>query len=327
MSVLFVGLLVLAAVLSLGVDSSVAGYYGSDAAGRGMTQAFALLGAVALWLVLSILVAVCGARGGLPGRAKIIAAALVAVATAGQVISFAMLNRLSHGEHPELVLRIVVGVSPWLVIAGCLGTLAPDLRGVQAGAAAVLACLSLVPMAVWRPVRQQRIEQQSAVLQEREDYQSKLDAIARMPDDTPVETLLAFTDIPEMFTTRMPEAARARIRTLPAKQAELEALLAKGSDLVLVQLNTFDLEVTPALCSAARQNFARIARQWQQPAAVLQPAPDRLVGPIRYLLRRGCQCDPELDALQQALGHAPDSFEKEQFLTSLQRLRASGGVK
>ena len=87
--------------------------------------------------------------------------------------------------------------------------------------------------------------------------------ISELPDDTPLEAVLQYTAGPGMFTTDPPEEARRRIRKLPDRQAQAEALLEKGNDLLLVQLNTLDLTVTPELCRLARRNLQQLAAKWE----------------------------------------------------------------
>ncbi len=238
-----------------------------------------------------------------------------------------MLGWLSHGESPEVLLRLVIGVSPWLAILFCVAALSTALRGIQVTAGAALALLSVLPFPYWMPAQARHDRQQTQADQAYAAQQAKLEAIRNLPDDTPVEKLLAYTDVPDIFTTEMPEEARARIRKLSGRQAQVQALLERGSDLVLTQLDTLDLDVTPSMCAAARKNLARAAAQWQANTAQLQPAADRVVGPIRFLLRHGCACDNELDALQQALQSAPDSWGKDNFLKQLAAARATRGAE
>ena len=55
---------------------------GSDAAGNGLTQGFAMLSGIVLWIALAVLLIVAGVRGGIPRSAAIAAMVLVPASAA-----------------------------------------------------------------------------------------------------------------------------------------------------------------------------------------------------------------------------------------------------
>jgi hypothetical protein len=327
MNAAFWGLTGVTGLLSVLLAAWVWDYHEGDAAGQGLTQAYSALAALLLWLLLGALLTLCGVRGALPGRVKFYVALVFVVALTGQFLSFSMLSGTSKGDFADVILRSIVMLSPWLVILYCLGTAYTGLRGLQPIAAGTLVSLSALAGIVWVPrlaeVRQQRATVDQAYAEEH----AKLESIRAMPDDTPLDKLLAYTNVPGMFTTEMPETARARIRKLPRRQEEIQALLARDSELAFIQLNCFDIDVTPGICSAARKNLARIAGQWRANASNPDPRLSDLAGPIRFLVHRGCECGKELDLIREALEAAPESFEKDHFLKQLATIRATHGAE
>ena len=92
--------------------------------------------------------------------------------------------------------------------------------------------------------------------------------------------------------------------------------------IILVQMNTFDARVTPALCAAARKNIPALGERWRRQDWGANP--DHYIGPMRFLVNNGCACQQELAALDVVARRKPDSLAKENFMGRLAPLLKSG---
>src|SRR5579864_3147016 len=106
MTVFFSILLCVALVMTAAVGGMVSDFHKSDAAGRGMTQAFATFASIFLWLLLGGLVVLCAVRGGFPGLGAVVALVLYVGAAAGHFAALSTLEHLESGDHFESLLRL-----------------------------------------------------------------------------------------------------------------------------------------------------------------------------------------------------------------------------
>lgn len=336
MTVFFSILLCVALVMTVAVGGMVSDFHKSDAAGRGLTQAFAMFASIFLWLLLGGLALLCAVRGGFQGRTMIVALILYVGAAAGHFSALSTLGHLESGDRFESLLRLVTIAGPFLVIVCCVWNFFPGLRPLApAGVVNSLVALAILflaaaPWVVKGPSNSMTTARNQARQKAFDDKRAREEAlittIDNLPLDTPAAQFVPYTDVPlrEMSTSR--QAAIARMRLLPRRQRDAEELLGKLDTRFFRLLDGLDLEMTPALCQAARKCLGNIVEQEKPPT----PAPpydsvDERFGTytasIQWLLEHGCDCKHELAAFEQMVLLYPDSSPRHwmtNYLHSLQ---------
>jgi len=217
---------------------------GSDAAGNAMSQGFAELQAIALWIVLAILTLLCLAKGQAPAWAGL---AAVVLAPGSGLAAIRALELLSRTElAPYLWPIAALAAPPPLIVAFCLWAITPPLRdrlpasfvSVAVWGAVLALSLSVVPMQATR----------AAALQKQADALAAWRAeIASVPADAPLwrwTPLLGRGFYAE-------DDVIAKIRDLDRRQGDAETMLERG-DFPLAYLSRFNLDATAAVCAGAR---------------------------------------------------------------------------
>jgi hypothetical protein len=288
---------VLAAIALLGwliLLPGLASLDSSDAAGNAMSQGFAGLQAIALWVVLAILTLLCLGRGQAPAWAAL--AAVVLVPGSG-VAAIGALELLAQTEQPPYLWPIVaLAAPPPLIVAFCLWAITPSLRArlpakvasIAVWGAVLALSLSVLPMQAIRAV----------VLQKQADalaaWRAEVDAV---PADAPLwrwTSLLGRGFYAE-------DDVIAKIRDLERRQTDAEAMLKRG-DFPLAYLGRFALDATPAVCEGARaelqSNVAPLAvtTPQTQPFADIERPVDEALSAMQWLLGYGCAVDAESQA-------------------------------
>src|SRR5579859_8165229 len=98
MTVIFILLLGLAALLALVISAGLFDYHKSDAAGQGLATAFTLFEAIALAVLLAVLLLMSGLSGGLRGASGAVAMVLYASTVSALFIALRILEKLQPGD-------------------------------------------------------------------------------------------------------------------------------------------------------------------------------------------------------------------------------------
>jgi hypothetical protein len=328
MSVLFSILLFSAASLAAVVSNLVFAFHESDAAGQGLTRAFAFLGAIVLWLLIGGLLAICGVRGGLPGFTWVVVLILYVPAVAGYFAAVSTLDQLASGQRFESLLRGVTVALPYLAILFSAWNFFPALRallpvrttGLAAGLLSI--ALSAVPWLVMAPAHRVIAARQEALLESWDRLQQLIKEVDSMPADTPLAGFLYFAyEAPDKLGY-VHSAAIGRMRRLPQRQEEVEELLGNRDFRILGDLGSLELHMTPGLCQGGR-SCARIVAEKAKPS---DAAPDfdsaeALITPyvvgIRWLQDNGCDCKDEVAAIEQTFRLYPFSYPRKWFIDGL----------
>jgi hypothetical protein len=282
--------LVLAALCGLlwmVIAPSLAGLSSSDPAGNAMAQGFAGLGLILLWILLSILALIAAAKGTMPSWAR---PALLLVPASG-VAAFTALELLSRpGNPPWLWPMLIPTFVPPLIVSYCLlALLRPPITGPRA--AALLGAIALLSAAVV-PLYAIR---SASVAQEENTSASQRATIASLPADAPLWEFMPFLDASDQ---RIGNEARERIRALPRRQADAEAMLVRG-DFPLGYLGSFALDLTPSLCEKARALLRRRveplvpATPGAKPYSAVEPEVRAAWSAMYWLVGYGCAVDAE----------------------------------
>jgi len=283
---------------------------GSDAAGNGMSQGFAALGMIVLWVLLGILVLIAAVKGEVP--AAVLIAALVLIPLSGLASGAAMDLLTKPSVTPFMWPIITPAVVPPLVIAFCFWALVPSLRSavpIWPVAAIVWGSILIVSVAIgpMRHLRQQFDAQQAA------NY-ARVDAeFASLPADAPLWDLLPFLDGRGDY--RLEQQVRARMSTLPRRQSDIETMLDRGDfPFEKFDLRSLDLDLTPTLCdkmrAGLRQRVAPLVLKTpgSRPYADIAAAVGGAADAMEWLVGYDCPCDAESLAWEaMAKGYAGDN--------------------
>jgi hypothetical protein len=123
----------------------------SDAAGRGMSEAFEAVYAILMWIMLAILVTIAGVKGEMPAWAQVLAVPLVPASGVAAVTAGAMIHGLQRLGVDARWLVIVPALTPPLLIFYALWAYYPAIgasvpSAVAAGVVwALVAILSVLP--------------------------------------------------------------------------------------------------------------------------------------------------------------------------------------
>jgi hypothetical protein len=285
---------VLTAVAFLGwllLLPGLASLNGSDAAGNAMSQGFAALQAIALWIVLAILTLLCLAKGQAPWWAALAAVALV---PGSGVAAIGALELLSQPQLPPYLWPIVaVAAPPPLIVAFCLWAITPALRGRLP--------VNVVAIVVWGAVFASSVSvaplqsMRAAALQKQADafaaWRAEVDAV---PADAPLWRWTAL--LGRGFFGE--DDVIAKVRNLDRRQGDAETMLTRG-DFPLAYLARFDLDATPAVCEGARAELQSkvaplaVATAQARPFSEVERPVDDALSAMRWLVGYGCAVDAE----------------------------------
>jgi hypothetical protein len=319
MTIFFSILLLLASLLIFAVGGMASDFHKSDAAGNAMTQGFAFLLAIVLWLMLGALLLISGARNKVPVVSTLVTLVLYVGAIAGYVVALNILKELASGDRFESLLRIVVMTCPWAVVFYCLWNFFPGVRSVVPTAAAnciaavPLLVLAVVPWLAKGPTNAMMAARRQAYQDAYDQQQKLIQTINALPADTPLTAFLGYTEAPSSDASG---AAISRMRTLPKRQSEAEELLRKQDLRLLRVLADLDVTMSPALCEGGRQSIRKLAEQFKPatPAPPFASVEDKLnmyTTSMRWLRDNGCDCKEEIRAFEQTVRLYPESYPRK----------------
>jgi len=280
---------------------------GSDQAGNSMTQAFAALVMILLWVLLGVFTLIAAIGGQVPPLSLVAAVLLI---PASGVAAGAALDLLTQPKAPPFLWPMLVSaVVPPLVLGFGLWALLPPLRaalpaGLSSGAVwglVLAASLAVVPM---RQIRQDFNAREAAAAAQ------AAAGLAAVPADAPLWALLPY--LKERGTGALDETVLQRIRYLATRQNDIEIMLDRG-DFPFAKLNlaSLDLDPTPALCDKAHGLLERRAAALAgAPAAASYRSiafeADGAISALEWLVGYGCPSEAQIRAWQAALARYPD---------------------
>jgi hypothetical protein len=268
---------------------------GSDAAGNGLAQAFAMLEILLLWGLLAVLVIIAGVAGALPLAAVLPGVVLLPLSCAAAMQAMVL---LSDPNSPPFLWPIVVSAAvPPLIALFCTWSVVSALRQTVSArfvaglvwSGTTLLSAAVLPMA---QVRHAALTQQQIV------YTNWAADFARLPDDAPS---WAWTPLLATQSDVRADAVLARIRQLDRRQQDAETMLQRG-DFPLRYLGRFDLIPTASICAKARA----LLRKQVEPlllksgetrpyAEIREPVADA-VAAMQWLVGHDCSCEAEAQA-------------------------------
>lgn len=343
MTLFAVILILLAAIMTMGLGSNIAALHTSDPAGNGLLEAYSVFLAIAVWIIVCVLLLICGARDGFPHYSGFAMFLALVLGIAAQVMAMQVLISSKAQGAAATLLPIVTVAAPLLALIRAAWGIFPPLRSSIpeiAGSWApiiLLALIPLLPIPFYRAylaresaahtaadrVRAQAQQQQNA--QDEQRVQETLANIAALPADGELFSALVFCADPD---PRIRDAARAKARAFTNRQPNAEALLAEGHEPTLREIPNFDLQPTPPLCNSAKKILA--AKEQLKPFdndPIRIEDAEREIGAyietMRWLLSQGCDCKAEISGLEQAVGRFADSERRRKLLAGLAAARTS----
>ena len=337
MTASFTIVLILALVLWAATVANAVTIRSSDAAGNALSQAFGVLMAIALWVLLAILVILAAMRGDMPVWMRVGAFLLVPAACAATIGAIEVLSQGT--EWPVKWPLVVPALAPALVVGFALWAYLPSARALASApvvGGVVFVALAALSIAPWPLVRERgrvraagpgELQAIRAAKRarwsdgERAAERAEVDALEA---DAPLYSWLPYTEPGDP----MRERALAAIRRLPDRQRELEEMVRAGNVAAIREVPALASDATPALCDAVREAIVFHARRvrpddGKAPASYARYARDVefYMPTVEWLTARGCSLNDglaELEATANAYAAGP---ERARFLAHLAELR------
>ena len=337
MTAAFTVVLVLTAILWAATVANCITIRSSDAAGNALSQAFGVLMAIALWILLAILVILGAVRGGMPVWMRVAGVLLIPAAGAATVGAIQVLSQGTEWPVrwplavPILAPALAIALAFWCFLPSFRGAASPPLIGTV-----VFGCLTLLSIAPW-PLLHERGQIRNAgpgELQairaakrarwsdaDRASEQAQFDAVEA---SAPLYEWLPFTEPGDPLRER----ALAAIGRLPDRQREIEEMVRSGNVAAIREVPNLGAEATPALCDAAREAIVFHARRVRPDPGGRPPSYQRYardvefyLPTIEWLTAHGCSLPDGLAELDTTARAYADSPERARFLTRLADLR------
>jgi len=310
----------------------------SDAAGKGLAQAFAVLLALAEWACLAGLLLMGGIHGEIPRWTAVLAVILHPASCAAAIAAGNLMRNGAKG--PIAGMMVVPVVAPLAIAAFASWAFFPAIRasipGVAAGSVAwgVVLILSILPWpsvlqgsreAAVRKTNVQAEEQASEKAALAESRRENLAKLQVLDSDTALWKLMEFTE-PKKGVR---EEAYAAIHNSKRRQSDAEAMSDKGLTLPLLDLPNLDLEATPPIVKAHKAYLLELARRIRRPdAATVQYSwiakeIDAYLPSIQWMAERHCGCSTEVAALEAEVRSYQDSRKRSECLAALDKAQAT----
>jgi hypothetical protein len=331
-----VGMIVLLSVACffyIGMMANLGDVSGSDAAGRGLAQAFGALAGLVLWILLAVALVVGGVKGRMPVWAAIAAVVLLPLSAYGAVAAMGLAEWQNDWALlvPGLLPPLFALYALWARLPALHKWLPPVATSAVVGAAILL--ISVAPIAASyraalpNPEREAKLAEQEKARQEKErrdeqEWRAREDAkfAALGPDSS----LKDYLDYMKGSTAHQREAFAA-MKLVKSRQADAVALLLAGWILALPDLKGIDIAPTPELCQAygaalsgaagqinktTRSDYinAAIDLEWQLPN-------------MRWLVGAHCDLAEPLGLLETNVRAVADSSRMTKFADTLAGLR------
>ncbi len=303
--------LVLAALAYTAMAAALGDLHGSDAAGNGITAAFAVLFGIVVWVWLGVLVLIAGVKGNMPFWMGIAMAILLPASAVTSAIGLDMETAANPWPliEPFALPPLVAAYALYARLTGLHRAI--PLIPVTAIALVAATVLTLVPMPQFIAKERARAEvraEQAAEEKAARDAEAKrhAEALAKFQQLTPSSPL---ADWAAFFGGEFNGAAIAGARTLPNRQAEAVDALHRGMTFPLAEYGRLDLHATPELCTAAR-DFLIAAAASHKPSADPDDRSaeiyfDPLLGGLEILTKEKCDLDAAVKAIDASFSEAP----------------------
>lgn len=304
--------LVLAALAYAAMAACLGDLHGSDAAGNGITAAFAALFGIFVWLWLGVLLLIAGIKGNMPFWAGIALAIILPASAIAAAIALEM-----EGPGNPWPLIEPFALPPVIAIYGLYARLTRLHRAIplvpaSAVALAAMIVITLIPIPQFIAHERERAEiraERAAEEKAAKDDADKRHAetLAKFQKLTPSSPL---SDWAAFFGGDFDEPAIAGARKLPNRQAEAVDALHRGMAFPLAEYGRLDLQATPELCAASRDFLIAAAASHKASAdapddRAAEEYFDPLLGGLELLTKENCDLDAAVKAIDAAVAPSP----------------------
>ena len=321
---------VVAALLYAATMANVGGLHNTDAAGRGLAQAFGAMFGIGLWLALAVLLLIAFVNGRMPRWAGALMVVLHPLAGIACVAATNLYT--TEGGWPLAVPAALPPLVAIYALAMRVRALAAPATSVSAGVAAAILLVSVVPLgsafmqshpsaAQQAKVRADAEAQQAALdREERDTHEAELAAFNKLNPDSSLRDYLDYLASGGAHSRE----ALSGARLVKTRQSDAAALLRQGRIRDLSDLKGFDLAATPDLCAAydfgLRVEATKVERgrgAWLTAAMDLE----RQLPNIKWLTGAGCDLDRSLTLLETNVRTVSDSERLNKFADTLHSFR------
>ncbi|HEV8031299.1 MAG TPA: tetratricopeptide repeat protein [Stellaceae bacterium] len=300
---------------------------------KGIASIFALVGLVGLWLLLAAMLTMAAVREEMPVWALILAP--IAHPLWGAAALAALFDWIDRPDAQAAIL--ILALPPPLLAFYALYPISSKLRtalpapataAIILGAVAMLSAGQLVYKTT-RDIReaaerreQDRIWQERKAREQAEKQRLNRARLDRLTDDSPLADWAEFIG----KGNDLEKEAIARIRRLPHRQADAEAMLARDDAFPLFHIGDLDLEATREFCAATGGFLVKDAETHRpsSPDDMYWKVSDRFepfVNDMRWLVDHHCDLEPAIAAIETTVGAYPPAQDRDKFLATLARVR------
>lgn len=308
----------------------------SDPAGNALSNAFAHLMSMALWVLMTMALFLAFWRGSMPAGVAAAAAVLVPGSLAATLLAIQMLGSDTRGLHRwPILLPVLIPLAMMLYAALLLfdsWSAGLSIHTISWTVWPLVAWLSASVIPGWWVYVRARAERRAS--HAARHAESDLRELAARRDEnfmrfralTPNSHLKDWLS----FTTggnELRHEALARIRTLERRQSDAEEMIQWQVDLPMLELPNLQLELTPRLQDCIRQFLIRDAQSFERYAKEFSPysrvafRAERHLHVMRWLILQNCNLDAVIDAYTSVALLFAHSRERDNFLGKLQKMQ------
>lgn len=326
--------LVLAALFYIGMVACLGDLSspGQDAAGRGLSAAFAVIFGFFVWLWLGILLVIGGVKGSMPFWGGIAAAILLPVSAVTALIALDLQGQATW------LLGVPIALPPlfaayglWARLTGLHGVLPETGTSLVLLAAIVAVTIAPMPRFIAREIeharliRAERVEAEAEAAEAQRRRTATLARFQKLTPNSPLWEWAAFIG----KDSELDAQAVAGARVLSHRQTDAEEALRRGMGFPLTEYYRLDLSATPAFCAAADDFLRQGAAAHRAPAdqpddRSVEDYFDPYLGAIEWLTQQKCDLDDAVKAIENAVDASPRPSVEDGFLAMLAWRRGNG---
>ena len=328
-------LLLLGCLLYAATIGSISDLESTDAAGRGLGEAFGVIYGFFLWIVLAAMVVIGGINGRMPAWGGIAASILVPASAVASVIAIEFIKYRTGWQLlvPALIPPLIAAYAFWARLPQLHQVLPPALTGIALWGG-VLA-LTLAPMpdyiaqknAAARLQAAAKVENDAKATAEDQRRRDNLARFQKLTEASPLWEWAAFIG----KDSELDKDAVAGARKLSHRQADAEAALRRGMGFPLVEYVRLDLQVTAGLCEGARDFLQQAATSHPSPGGdpyaayeVIHQNFSPYLEAIEWLTAQDCDIEDAVARIAATAAAYPPSSSRDGFLGVLAWRRGNG---
>jgi len=328
-------LLLLGCLLYAATIGSISDLGSTDAAGRGLGEAFGVIYGFGLWTVLAAMVVIGGVNGKMPAWGGIAASILVPASAVASVIAIEFIKYRTGWQLlvPALIPPLIAAYAFWARLPQLHQALPPGLTGIALWGGVLALTLAPMPDYVGQKIAAARLQAVAKVENEAKATaadQRRHDNLARfqqLTDASPLWEWAAFIG----KDSELDKDAVAGARKLSHRQADAVAALQRGMGFPLVEYVRLDLQVTAGLCEGARDFLQQAATSHPSPGGdpyaayeVIHQNFSPYLEAVEWLTTHDCDIEDAVARIAATATAYPPSSSRDGFLGVLAWRQGNG---